>query len=429
MGPITLFDKSFLQSLSLDESVWFDAFFIPVICPLFYVETLADLAKSETDRAADTAVRIIAQKTPELSGSPCIFHLELAASNLLGQDVPMDSRIPRPGGRYVMGGGQSGVVYDDSPEMEAYSRWQEERFLEVERSFAVGWRRLLEVADLNEMAKGLRRLGVDGKSCKSLDQAKAMAQEIVEGSSKPYERLGMAVQFFDIPQQHYSPLIERWKALGQPTLSAFAPYAAYALTVEIFFHICIAANLISPERPSNRTDIAYLFYLPFCNMFVSNDKLHDRSAELFLRSNQEFVWGSDLKADLKRLNAHFSALPEEQRDQGVLRMARRPPVDGEFLTTALWRKWISESVFSERDHRSEIDLEKARKLVERLTAFTEGERLSASQIDEIGDAPQAMGVSRRVHQRKGSWYLLPKDLPDRDNDLPRRSPMMPGSKS
>jgi len=38
-----LFDKSALQGLSLDESVWFDAFFYPNITPLFFVETLADL--------------------------------------------------------------------------------------------------------------------------------------------------------------------------------------------------------------------------------------------------------------------------------------------------------------------------------------------------------------------------------------------------
>ena len=68
MGPITLFDKSFLQSLSLDEAVWFDAFFMPVICPIFYVETLANLAKVQTNRTADTEVRIIAEKTPVLSG-------------------------------------------------------------------------------------------------------------------------------------------------------------------------------------------------------------------------------------------------------------------------------------------------------------------------------------------------------------------------
>jgi hypothetical protein len=45
MGPVALFDKSFLQSLSLDDAVWFDHFFAPVICPIFFVETLADLKK------------------------------------------------------------------------------------------------------------------------------------------------------------------------------------------------------------------------------------------------------------------------------------------------------------------------------------------------------------------------------------------------
>jgi hypothetical protein len=33
MGPITLFDKSLIQSLSLDEAVWFDKFFTSVACP------------------------------------------------------------------------------------------------------------------------------------------------------------------------------------------------------------------------------------------------------------------------------------------------------------------------------------------------------------------------------------------------------------
>lgn len=28
MGPTTLFDKSFLQSLSTDEAVWFDNYFL-----------------------------------------------------------------------------------------------------------------------------------------------------------------------------------------------------------------------------------------------------------------------------------------------------------------------------------------------------------------------------------------------------------------
>ena len=416
MGPITLYDKSFLQSLSLDEAVWFDAFFMPVVCPIFYVETLADLAKIPTNRTAESEVRIISQKTPELSGGPCMFHQELAAQNLLGDGVPMDGRIPRPAGRYVKGGGRTGVVYDESPEMKAYGRWRDEQFFDVEREFAAVWRKTLEEANLGEIAKGLREVGVDQKSCTSLPQAKQMAQAFVERSSKPYERLGTAVQFFGIPQQHHYGIIDRWKGLGQPTLAAFAPYAAHVLTVEIFFHIAIAAHLISPERPSNRTDIAYLFYLPFCMMFVSSDKLHRETANLFLRADQEFVWGLDLKNDLRRLNAHFSALPATEREKGVMRMAQHPPIEGEFLTTALWRKLMSDKAFSDRDHAGGMDPEKSRELTDQLKAFTEGETISPSQLEQIGGEPEAMAIQHRIPRRKGSWYLLPKDMPDPTDD-------------
>lgn len=78
MGPTALFDKSFLQSLSVDEAVVFDHFFIAVICPMFYVETLADLEKEvRPGRTPEDEVRIIAQKTPEMHGAPCAHHLDL----------------------------------------------------------------------------------------------------------------------------------------------------------------------------------------------------------------------------------------------------------------------------------------------------------------------------------------------------------------
>ena len=296
--------------------------------------------------------------------------------------------------------------------MKAFNRWQDEQFLDVERIFAAGWRRVLKGADLDKIAEGLRRLGVDGKSCTSYKKAKIMAQAVVDDSRESIEQFEMAVRFFDIDQKHHSKLIERWMGLGQPALSAFAPYAAYVLTVVIFLHISIAANLISAERPSNLTDIAYLFYLPFCMMFVSNDKLHRRTAKLFLRPDQEFVWGFELKADLKRLNTHYLTLPEKERDQGVLQIARHPPIEGEFLTTALWRKWMSDAAFSERDHADAMDPEKSRKLFERLKAFTEGETLPDSQISKANAGLETMSIKRRVHRQKGSWYIVPKDLPD-----------------
>jgi hypothetical protein len=71
MGPIALFDKSFSQGISVDEAVWFDRFFLAVVCPVFYVETLADLAKEPSKRGpAEVIVKDIANKFPEMGGSP-----------------------------------------------------------------------------------------------------------------------------------------------------------------------------------------------------------------------------------------------------------------------------------------------------------------------------------------------------------------------
>lgn len=44
MGPLALFDKSYLEGLNPDEAVWFDHFFLANVCPMFYVETQSDLA-------------------------------------------------------------------------------------------------------------------------------------------------------------------------------------------------------------------------------------------------------------------------------------------------------------------------------------------------------------------------------------------------
>lgn len=414
MGPIALFDKSFLQSLSLDESIWFDKFFIPVICPIFYVETLADLAKEPTNRTAEEAVRIIAEKTPEMSGSPCAFHEEMALQNMLGHGVPMDGRIPRTGARPVRGGGRTGVVYNVSQEIEAFCRWQDGKFLELERSFAADWRQSLAEADLTIIAQGFRAAGLRGKNCASLERAREIAAGIVNSRDDALNQMATAGQFLNVPQPLQKQIIENWRDRGRPEFSAFAPYATYVLTVEMFFHLAIAASLISAERRSNRTDIAYLFYLPFCSVFISNDKLHRHAAKLFLRSDQEFVWGPALKKDLKRLNAHYSDFPEDVRNEGVLGIATHPPVDGDFLTTALWHRLMGKTAFSQARNDDDLPTKEFAEVPENLQAFVRGQTLPDSMSLNSDDI-EAMAIERRIHRRKGSWYLVPKNLPDPDN--------------
>lgn len=417
MGPIALFDKSFLQSLSVDESVWFDHFFYPNICPLFYVETLADLTKpaSGSGRSSEDEVRIIADKTPVLSGAPCIHHRELCISNLMGRPVPMNGQIPMAGGRSVQApDGKIGVVFDEAPEAQAFARWQNGEFRELERRFALNWRAMLTTLDLPATAEKMRTLGIDSKGCKTVEDAYGIARELVQGKTKPFDQMALLFAFLEIPRELMHPILERWSGHQYRPLASYAPFAAHVLMVELFFQIALAAHLISTERASNRVDISYLCYLPFCMIFISADKLHRKCAGVFLRKNQEFIWGPDLKAELARQNIEFSAMPIEQREAGLMKLAPGPIGASDHLLVSLWDKHTPG--WRRKEERAvPLTPEAGQKLVKHLRQFTDSKTVAPPLGQENVEIEQ-MAIQRMVPKRKGNWWLLPKDLKVEDDD-------------
>jgi hypothetical protein len=179
--------------------------------------------------------------------------------------------------------------------------------------------------------------------------------------------------------------------------------------------MALAGDLISTERPSNRMDIAYLFYLPFCQVFVSGDKLHRRCAPLFIRHDQEFVWAHDLKADLTRLNAYYSTLPEAERDSGIIKFAYLPPKEGDFLTARIYDRFGKHW----RQEREEVKLrdpatEKA--LVDELTAFRKSTDTIPDSANFDDRSFNCHSLTRQIHKRKGNWWQLPKDHPEPNAD-------------
>ncbi len=414
MGPLTLFDKSFLQSLTVDESVWFDHFFLPVICPLFFVETLADLSKQmrpEEQRTPEELLRIISEKTPVMSGAPCAHHAQMCIANLMGHDPPQFGQVPMAGGRLVRGAeGKPGVVFEKSPEAEAFSRWQRGRFHEIERQFASSWREMLSELNLPEVASRMRKLGISPQNCKTIEQAHGIAASLVHTRFEPQQQLALLFSFVQIPQKLWSPIIQRWSDAGFPPMAEHASYAAHVLKVELFFQIALAASLISSERASNRVDVAYLFYLPFCHMFVSSDKLHRRCASVFMTNRQDFVWGQDLKADLARINQELSAIPEAQRQVGLQKLVREPPGDPNGIVASMSRKHSSIAQ-SSGDAEIPIPLDSERMLLEHLKSFTEAP--TAKDVSHLphGDL-ESIVIERLVPPKRGGWWILPKEVAD-----------------
>lgn len=415
MGPIALFDKSFLQSLSVDEAMWFDHFFYANICPLFYVETLADLEKTTRNgRNPEDEVRIIADKTPYMRGGPSVYHGTLCLAELQGYKVPMTGQIPIAGGRSVNSGGKRGVVIDNPPEAKAFSRWQEGRFLDLERDHARAWRAALANLDLPSVAEKFRALGINGKSCRTLDEAKAIASGIVHSKASPFDQIALVINFLAIPRQYHHEIVERWSTFGYLPLAQYAPFVSHVIEVEIFFQIALAANLIPSSRASNRVDVAYLFYLPFCSVFVSGDKLHRKCAPLFMRPDQDFVWMDDLKADLKHANEHFSNVPEHVKVKGIMAFAHHPPDDSGSLMIQLWDRHVPGWRRNASNTRI-FEPVKNINLANEIKRMGQSRPLSPQEVDFDPQDTDELLIERLASKRRGNWWQLPADLKNEDD--------------
>ena len=101
-----------------------------------------------------------------------------------------------------------------------------------------------------------------------------IARAAVLGDRNRFRTIKAAYALLGLPTERWPQVLSKWKAASGPPLAAYAPYTAHCLLVDTFFHVAIAKKLISPDRLSNRVDVAYLYYLPFAMGFVSNDKLH-----------------------------------------------------------------------------------------------------------------------------------------------------------
>lgn len=235
----------------------------------------------------------------------------------------MTGQIALAGGIPVNTDGKNNVVFKESPESASFGRWQAGQFEDIEREFAHGWRVDLANLDLAALAARARRYGRDLTACKQIEDCRNVALSLIDEVSGDLQ-LALACELINMSVDEMAAAKEAWQAAGKASLKEFAPYAHYVLSIQMFFDIALATGKISSERPSNFNDMAYLYYLPFCHVFVSSDKLHRTCAPLFMREGQQFIWGQDLKLDLRRHNEFLLSLPEEVRDLGLIKLSPKP---------------------------------------------------------------------------------------------------------
>ena len=415
VGPSIIFDKSVLESLNPDEAIWLDQFYLSVITPLFFVETMADLDKqTRSGRKPEDVVGSLAYRTPDLHSKANVHHRSLLEGELSGEsDVDMKHGRPHiGGGRYVDLGGKTGAYFEASPEEEAMKRWQEHKFLELERAYAKQWREGLSNIDLEEIYSHYQLRFAEYPNPKTLEEVKKMADDFMDHPNQE-DILKASLGAVGVAPQFIERILVRWRNAGSPPIRKFAPYLTHVTIVDYVFMFGIGADLIGRGRPSHKIDVAYLYYLPFCKIFTSNDRLHKLLAPLFMRPDQTFIPGEDLKADLKKLDAHYFALPPEDLAKGVYFFASRPPDNTDFLTTRMWDKYQSPKWRGVKGMAPQPHTPAREPFLDSLKEFEKKVEAEGTAIPSRPGESDQMMIKRLVSGKRGKWTRFPPEVMNR----------------
>lgn len=342
MRPIALYDKSFIQSLNPKEAELFGCFFATNIPPVLIQEIGADLKKEETTEPTKY-VSNIAIKLFEPNSHLNVDHRILCVSELAGNTVTLEYK-PLSNYDYtnfVDHHGKIGTIIQRPEVVEKLERWSKGEFSKEDYNEAQEWRNLIDTIP-KESQSDLKL----PNNIKTPEEAKEYTLWLMHNFYKNKNRGSMlryTLDRFGVTTEHREIIMRRWKASGGLALVDFAPYTAYVILIELFFDIALAAkvfeNIKGWNRPTNRIDLVYLYYLPFTEIFISGDAIQRKIAELFIdNNNQEVIDSNSIKPDLTALVNYYLNDPELET-KGLFRLAEYPPLEGNFEICRIYDKF------------------------------------------------------------------------------------------
>jgi hypothetical protein len=136
---------------------------------------------------------------------------------------------------------------------------------------------------------------------------------------------------------------------------------------------------------------------------------------LFLNPDQTFVNGTDFKEDLRKLDAHYSALPDEVLRTGLINFARTPPDDQTFLTTRLWDKYLPRWREIRDTPKPPRDPEADKKLIEEINTLSDSPDLKPHNERDM-EKINYVTIIKDVRLRKGKWRRFSEESEQRMRD-------------
>jgi hypothetical protein len=295
--PVLVMDKSAFQGLTRDEHLERSLRFRENITPVLLREILADLAKSSPTSSPEAVVQSLAGKFLGSGGVINADYRKLCFGNLT--DVGRFEIDGRPVldeyTRFREPDGTPAILITPTSANEAILRWASSEFSDGERLTAKGIRATAGSFSLDALHGRLRQHGVLLPRPKNIPDLSPVANDLLSRATLQLPILDWLADQLRLPAQGRAAVMRRWDEAGRPFLQDFAPYAYHCARVLLLVLIGMRHKVLT-SRKTNRIDAEYLFYMPFCNVFTSGDRLHVQLAPMVLKSGQEFVDARDFKA-------------------------------------------------------------------------------------------------------------------------------------
>jgi hypothetical protein len=336
-GIAMILDKSAFHSLShkqinqLCQYYWFN------ITPILVWEVLGDLKKSTPDGSLNSEkVTEFANKLSNFSTSINAHYSVLIKAELLGTEIPFYSSLVDSGELFNLTEKEKGIIVKPSNERKSLDRWKEGNFEKMDELFSKLWREItLQPDNLTKIKEYLKNQNPGFSHLKNAEDILFTIKSTFNNPQFHIEFLKSAIENFQIPLHLASKIFYRWEIEKPGNPFVFAPYTFFCLLTKIFFNICLQNDIIS-TRPTNLLDLEYIYYLPFCRVFVSDDKFHKTLVPHLLTSKQLFVTGQELKADFVKIDEIKSTLTDKE----LQRAHNEPPRVNKLLSYKIWNTML-----------------------------------------------------------------------------------------
>lgn len=223
---------------------------------------------------------------------------EVAASELLGEHVPMTRRPVLKATPVVDARGDLGALIPPSEGDEALLRWSRGEFDELDLEVAEEWVAASQSFDLAFFERGLRAALPPRHAPQSLEQISSLVEAALTQADLQLSLLDAFLAYLPAPTDVKEQVEARWRRNRRLVLAKDAPYVLHCLKV-LFVLFGGVGNRLIGTRSTNFVDAHYLMYLPFCSSFGSGDKVQQALFPLFAQPGQELLTPDELREQIQ----------------------------------------------------------------------------------------------------------------------------------